>query len=83
MNNSFAFQVVLDQPYAKALELVSAALKEEGFGVLTQIDVKKTFKKRWTWILNLMPFWALAIRSGPSSWRVIARTFSACNITVQ
>jgi uncharacterized protein (DUF302 family) len=31
---------------AEALELVSAALKREGFGILTQIDVKETLKNK-------------------------------------
>jgi uncharacterized protein (DUF302 family) len=46
MTNEFAFQVILDQPYEQALETVGAALKEEGFGVLTHIDVKKTLKEK-------------------------------------
>ena len=32
--------------YETALERVTAALKEEGFGVLTEIDVKATLKKK-------------------------------------
>lgn len=32
--------------FEEALELVSDALKTEGFGVLTTIDVKATFKKK-------------------------------------
>lgn len=36
----------LPMPYADAIPAVTAALKEEGFGVLTEIDVKKTFKAK-------------------------------------
>jgi uncharacterized protein (DUF302 family) len=32
--------------FNEAIEKVSAALKEEGFGVLTEIDVKETFKNK-------------------------------------
>jgi uncharacterized protein (DUF302 family) len=38
--------VQLNQPYAVALERVKAALKAEGFGVLTEIDVQETLKKK-------------------------------------
>lgn len=46
MNNKFDLQVELDVPYEKAIEKVTQALKEEGFGVLTEIDVKATLKKK-------------------------------------
>jgi uncharacterized protein (DUF302 family) len=42
----YAFRVRLDLPYAQAVENVSEALKEEGFGVLTEIDVKATLKEK-------------------------------------
>ena len=32
--------------FEQALDRVTAALKEEGFGVLTEIDVKETLKKK-------------------------------------
>jgi uncharacterized protein (DUF302 family) len=42
----YAYRVKVDLPYEEAVEKVTAALKEEGFGVLTQIDVRDTIKKR-------------------------------------
>ncbi|MFO7586016.1 MAG: DUF302 domain-containing protein [Anaerolineales bacterium] len=40
------FQTRLDLPYEAAIERVTEALKDEGFGVLTSIDVKETMKKK-------------------------------------
>jgi uncharacterized protein (DUF302 family) len=42
----FGIRRVLDQSYAEALARVPEALKAEGFGVLTQIDVRETLKER-------------------------------------
>ena len=36
----------LDLPYDEALERVKEALESEGFGVLTEIDVKDTLKQK-------------------------------------
>ena len=41
-----ALRTTLDADYAQAVEQVTAALKQEGFGVLTQVDVKATFKAK-------------------------------------
>ena len=43
---NFAFSTVLDMSYDEAISKVTDALKEEGFGVLTEIDVKETLKKK-------------------------------------
>lgn len=40
------FQSTLNLEYEAALEKVTEALKAEGFGVLTSIDVKETMKKK-------------------------------------
>lgn len=36
----------LNAPYEQAVEQVTAALKEQGFGILTQIDVQATLKQK-------------------------------------
>jgi len=42
----YAFSTVLSASYEEAVSKVTEALKEEGFGVLTEIDVKATLKKK-------------------------------------
>ena len=42
----YAYRTKLNLPYEQAVEKITAALKEEGFGVLTEIDVKATLKKK-------------------------------------
>lgn len=43
---SYHFSKKLDIPFEKAIDKTTAALKEEGFGVLTEIDIKATLKKK-------------------------------------
>ena len=45
-NTELAMEVRLDTSYEDALERVAGALKEQGFGVLTRIDVKDTLKEK-------------------------------------
>ena len=44
--NDLGVNVHLQVPYEVALERAKAALKAEGFGVLTEIDVQETMKKK-------------------------------------
>ena len=44
--SELGFKSTLKLPYETALEKVTEALKAEGFGVLTSIDVKDTMKKK-------------------------------------
>lgn len=44
MNYYFTKQVTY--PFEEALSKVAEVLKQEGFGILTEIDVKETFKKK-------------------------------------
>jgi uncharacterized protein (DUF302 family) len=43
---TYGFGTTLDVPVDEAVERTTAALKAEGFGVLTRIDVDKTLKEK-------------------------------------
>lgn len=43
---SYFFSKTVDLGFDEAVEAVTRALKERGFGVLTEIDVKETLKKK-------------------------------------
>jgi uncharacterized protein (DUF302 family) len=44
--STYGFGVTLDLPFDEAIERTTAALKAEGFGVLTTIDVRKTLDEK-------------------------------------
>lgn len=44
--SGMAYEVVLNAPYGESLERVIAALKDEGFGVLTRADIHDAFKEK-------------------------------------
>jgi uncharacterized protein (DUF302 family) len=43
---SYYFSKTLRMPFDQAVEKVTEELKKEGFGILTDIDVKETLKKK-------------------------------------
>lgn len=43
---SYGFGTTVAAPYEEAVERTRAALKEQGFGILTTIDVKQTLKEK-------------------------------------
>jgi uncharacterized protein (DUF302 family) len=43
---SYGFTKELDIPYGTVIEQVREALKKEGFGILTEIDVKEKMKEK-------------------------------------
>jgi uncharacterized protein (DUF302 family) len=46
VKNAYGFGKAVAMSYEQALEKVTAELQKEGFGVLTEIDVKATMKKK-------------------------------------
>jgi uncharacterized protein (DUF302 family) len=46
MTDQLGFAVKMEQSYGEAIAIVIDALKAEGFGVLTEIDVKSTLKEK-------------------------------------
>jgi len=42
----YGFSIKTDKSYDEAIAAVTDALKEQGFGVLTEIDVRATLKKK-------------------------------------
>lgn len=43
---TYTHHLTLDQPYAQAVESVRAALSEQGFGIITEIDMRATFERK-------------------------------------
>jgi uncharacterized protein (DUF302 family) len=46
MSEPLGFETRLDAPFEKAMEAVRHALMAEGFGVLTEIDLRAAFKEK-------------------------------------
>ena len=45
-DKSYGLRTELSIPYNQAVDKVTVALKSEGFGILTEIDVKSTLRKK-------------------------------------
>ena len=45
-HSKYGFSKTIDVPYEEAIEKVRAALKEEGFGVLSEIDIQEKLKEK-------------------------------------
>jgi len=46
MSQAYAIRTTVKGSYEETIPRVTDALKQEGFGILTQIDVKETLKKK-------------------------------------
>jgi uncharacterized protein (DUF302 family) len=86
MVQELGFEVHLDRSYEDSLELVTAALKEEGFGVLTEIDVEDTLRKKLG--EDFRPYSILGACNPPLAHRALMADGQVgmmlpCNVTVE
>ncbi|MFZ6028409.1 MAG: DUF302 domain-containing protein [Chloroflexota bacterium] len=86
MNEQLGFEVHLDMRYEDALDQVTAALKQEGFGVLTRIDVKATLKEKLG--TDFRPYAILGACNPPLAHQSLSADASVglmlpCNVTVE
>ena len=86
MSDELGFEVKLDVPYEEAVERVVSALKSEGFGVLTRIDVRATLKEKLG--EDFRPYVILGACNPPLAHRALSQDavvglMLPCNVTVE
>jgi uncharacterized protein (DUF302 family) len=83
---SYYFAKTLETTFDEAIERVTAGLQQEGFGVLTEIDVKATFKKKLD--ADFHPYRILGACHPQSAYKALTAedkigTMLPCNVIVQ
>jgi len=82
----YYFSQMLEIPFQQAIAEVTAALQQEGFGTLTDIDVKATLKKKID--VDFRPYRILGACHPLIAYQMLqiddkAGVFYPCNVVVQ
>lgn len=83
--HALGITVVLPLSYEQSMEAATAALKEQGFGVLTEIDVKATLKNKLD--VDVRPYAILGACNPPLAHRALSADPTVglmlpCNVVV-
>ncbi len=83
---SYYFSKVLEMTFDEAIAKVTEELKKEGFGVLTEIDVKETLKKKLG--VDFQKYRILGACNPPFAYQALQAenkigTMLPCNVIVQ
>jgi uncharacterized protein (DUF302 family) len=86
MSGEIGFEVRVNHSFQDTLELIQEALKDEGFGVLTSIDVQATLKEKLD--IDFRPYTILGACNPQLAHRVLTQDAVAglllpCNVTVE